>query len=122
MVQPSTSSQSGSLGPLIGRAQYKCNKRVYPLSQSPDSAASLAQSAYPTTPTPASSHDRSVPTSSFALLIPAFTAGVPAFAAPMTQVRSPVVKRAQWEVVVRAALVAMVGATVLVGVVIGVVP
>ncbi|KAF9219189.1 hypothetical protein BS17DRAFT_741261 [Gyrodon lividus] len=112
---------SGGLGPLMGRVQYKCNKRTYPLSQSPDSGASIQRSPY-STPTPTPSQERPRPTSSFALLIPSFTAGVPAFAAPFTQVRSPVVKRAQWEVVVRAGLLAWLGASVITGVVIAVIP
>ncbi|KAF8840583.1 hypothetical protein BDN67DRAFT_968266 [Paxillus ammoniavirescens] len=109
-------SPSGGVGPLMGRAQYKCNNRLHPLPHSPDSGASV-QNSHSTTPTP--SQERSRPTSSFALLISSFTA---AFAAPFTQVRSPLVKRAQWEVVVRAGLLAAIGAGVITGVVVGVVP
>ncbi|KIJ15010.1 hypothetical protein PAXINDRAFT_12276 [Paxillus involutus ATCC 200175] len=112
-------SPSGGVGPVMGRVQYKCNNRLHPLSHSPDSGASV-QNLHSMTPTP--SQERSRPTSSFALLIPSFTSGVPAFASPFTQVRSPVVKRAQWEVVVRAGLLAAIGAGVITGVVVGVVP
>jgi hypothetical protein len=114
---PDGSNQSAS----GGRAQYKCNKRIYPFSQSSDSGTSI-QIPYSITPTPPPSPERSRPTSSFALLIPSFTAGVPAFAAPLTQVRSCVVKRAQWEVVIRAGAVAFLGASTIAGVIIGVVP
>ncbi|KAH7885018.1 hypothetical protein F5I97DRAFT_1937335 [Phlebopus sp. FC_14] len=116
---------SGSLGPAIGRAQYKCNQRAHPLSQSLDSEASdpsLLPHVYSTAPSSTPSPDRSRPTSAFALLLPSFTAGVPAFSGPLTMVRSPVVKRAQWEVVVRAAALSMLVTSVLLSVVIAVVP
>ena len=96
-----------SVGHLFGRAQYKCNRRTSP----PDKETSSA-----------SSTDRPAKWFSFATLIPSFTAGVPAFATPLTQIQSPVVKRAQWEVVIRAAFVAAVIAGVLTGIMVGVVP
>ncbi|KIK74746.1 hypothetical protein PAXRUDRAFT_19582 [Paxillus rubicundulus Ve08.2h10] len=99
----------------MGRAQYKCNNRTHPLSHSPDSGASV-QNSHSTTPNP--SQERSRPTSSFAPVVPSFTAGVPAPAAPFTQVRSPVVKRAQREVIVRAGLLAALGSGVITGVVV----
>jgi hypothetical protein len=101
------------VGHLFGRAQYKCNQRTSPASKSspPDKDTSSASSA-----------NRPTRWFSFTTLIPSFTAGVPAFATPLTQVQSLVVKRAQWEVVVRAAFVAAVIAGVLTGVVVGVVP
>ncbi|KAH7928803.1 hypothetical protein BV22DRAFT_1102854 [Leucogyrophana mollusca] len=107
-------SSSRPISSVLGRAQYKCNKRPY--AQSPVSSSS-EPSLNPHSPA-------SRPTSYFGmtLTLPSFTAGVPAFAAPMTRVRSPVVVRAQWEVVVRAAVLAALGAGVVVGVVVGVVP
>jgi len=94
--------------PFLGRAQYKCNQRTSP--------------AFPSEKGSVSSKNRSPRKFSLSTLIPSFTAGVPAFAAPLTQIQSPVVKRAQWEVVVRAALVAAVIAGVVTGVVVGLVP
>lgn len=99
---PSSSSPSlAGVGSLFGRAQYKCN-------QCP--------------PPPVSSTNHRPKRFSLATLIPSFTAGVPAFATPLTQIQSPAVKRAQWEVVVRAGFVAAILAGGLTGIVVGVVP
>ncbi|KAH0832357.1 hypothetical protein J3R83DRAFT_13381 [Lanmaoa asiatica] len=81
------SSSSPSLtgvGPFLGRVQYKCNQRTSPASKS-------------LPPDKASSTNRPPTHFSLTVLIPSFTAGVPAFATPLTQVQSPVVKRLQWE-------------------------
>lgn len=124
VVGPSTPAPTLSLSPpltgvspFLGRAQYKCNQRTSPalMSSSLEKGTSTASAALSPTSSPS---NRLWLTS----LIPSFTAGVPAFAAPLTQVQSQVVKRAQWEVVVRAAFLAAVIAGVLIGVVVGVVP
>lgn len=109
---PSSPSHTG-VGPFLGRAQYKCNKRTSPAFQStsPDNGTSTLS---PTSPAPHQFW--------FTTLIPSFTAGVPAFASPLTQIQSQAVKRAQWEVVVRASFAAAVIAGILTGIVVGVVP
>ncbi|KAH7907547.1 hypothetical protein BJ138DRAFT_1014309 [Hygrophoropsis aurantiaca] len=110
LPEMSSSSSSRPISSVLGRAQYKCNKR--PHTQSP-----VSSSFDPSTP-----HSRPASYFGMTLTLPSFTAGVPAFAAPMTRVRSPVVVRAQWEIVVRAAALAALGAGVLIGVIAGVVP
>ena len=115
---PPHSPTSPTLNSTIGRAQYKCNKRPY-LAAPPVSAASLSP------PSQLWPHQHELPEKrsfSFALLAPSFTAGVPAFAAPLTHIRSPVVKRAQWEVVVRSGIIAFFITGIFIGVIIGVVP
>lgn len=101
----SSPSLNGAGFSSFGRIQYKCNQCTLP----PVSGTLTDDRRR---------HKRF----SFAMLIPSFTAGVPAFAAPLTPVQSPVVKRAQWEVVIRAAIVAVVMAGTLTGIVVGVVP
>lgn len=96
------------VGHFVGRTQYKCNQRTSPASSS-------------SAPDKGTANEAPSKWLSFATLIPSFTAGVPAFATPLTQVQSPVVKRAQWEVVIRAALVAALFAGALTGIVVGVV-
>ncbi|KAG6379375.1 hypothetical protein JVT61DRAFT_11839 [Boletus reticuloceps] len=116
-VSPSTSSSPTLAGPggFLGRAQYKC-KNQFTLP-SPAKSEICDRSSFSDT-----SSIRATRKFSFATWIPSFTAGVPAFAAPLTQVQSPVVKRAQWEVVIRAAFVAAVLAGAMLGLLIGVVP
>lgn len=104
----STRSLTGA-GALLGRMQYKCES--YP--------ATTMLSAFDDD---ASTYRRKRWKFSLAMLIPSFTAGVPAFATPLTPVQSPVVKRAQWEVVIRAGLVAAIFAGALIGIVVGAVP
>jgi hypothetical protein len=106
---PASSSSPPTLagvGHFFGRTQYKCNQRT----------SAAFTSSLPDKGTPPTKRF------SFATLIPSFTAGVPAFAAPLTQVQSPVVKRAQWEVVIRAGFLAALFAGGLTGIVVGVVP
>ena len=115
---PASSSPTlGGVGHFFGRAQYKCNQPTSPAFTSP--RRDLDVSSFDTD---TSSMDRPPKWHSFAALIPSFTAGVPAFATPLTQVQSPVVKRAQWEVVVRAAVVAALMAGTLTGILVGLVP
>ncbi|KAI6121030.1 hypothetical protein EV401DRAFT_1379172 [Pisolithus croceorrhizus] len=109
----------------LGRAQYKCNKRPSPISIPPNPATFLSSPIHhapssPSTsmPAPEKKH-RNFP---FPFNLPSFTAGVPAFAAPLTNIQSPVVKRAQWEVVVRSGMIAFLVAGAIVGVIVGVVP
>lgn len=109
---PPASSLSPALtdvGPFLGRVQYKCNQHTSPAFPSSD-----PEEGSPTSGPPKRLW--------LTLFIPSFTAGVPAFATPLTQIRSSVVKRAQWEVVVRAALAGAVITGVLTGIVVGVVP
>ena len=117
---PTFSPTFGGVNHFLGRAQYKCNQRM----------SATATSTSPASPP----WDRSTfsETSSirstrrfrywFSTLIPSFTAGVPAFAAPLTQIQSPAVKRVQWEVVVWAAFLAALIAGTLTGLVVGLVP
>lgn len=123
---PSHSPTSPTLSSMIGRAQYKCNKRPYLAPAAPVSAASLSPPRHPSPPSPPHFSPESEPKErrrfSFPLLAPSFTAGVPAFASPLTQIRSPVVKRAQWEVVVRSGIIAFFITGAVIGVIIGVVP
>ncbi|KAG8214896.1 hypothetical protein J3R82DRAFT_10068 [Butyriboletus roseoflavus] len=97
------------VGPFLGRAQYKCNQRTSP--------------AFKPSP-PDEESATSPPPKRFwlTLFIPSFTAGVPAFATPLTQIQSAAVKRAQWEVVVRAGFSGAVITGVLTGIAVGVVP
>lgn len=115
----SSSPTLGGVGHFFGRAQYKCNQPTSPAFTSPHRNKDHDVSSFDTD---TSSTDHPPKWYSFAALIPSFTAGVPAFAAPLTQVQSPVVKRAQWEVVVRAAVVAVLIAGTLTGIVVGLVP
>ncbi|KAG1716060.1 hypothetical protein ID866_1086 [Astraeus odoratus] len=123
LSQPSTNP---TLTSMMGRAQYKCNKRPSITPASPNSTALVSSPIHPGELSPVSSipvpERKERRRFSFALLAPSFNAGVPAFAAPLTQIRSPVVKRAQWEVVVRSAMVAFVITSAIIGVDIGVVP
>ncbi|KAG1879058.1 hypothetical protein F4604DRAFT_550949 [Suillus subluteus] len=105
------------LSSAIARQQYKC-KRTYAPPLSLVSQTSI-QSPNSHTPSPTPSSNRS-PLVSF--MIPSFTAGVPAFKAPMTRVRSPVVIRAQWEVVIRSAVLGLICAVTFVAIFVGVVP
>lgn len=102
----------------IARRQYKC-KRTYAPPLSLVSQTSSVQSPDSSTSSPTPSSNRS-PLVSF--MIPSFTAGVPAFRTPMTRVRSPVVIRAQWEVVIRSAVLGLICAIPLVAIFVGVVP
>lgn len=102
-ASPSSPSLSG-IGALLGRRQYKCNHPSGVTSSSSVGSTDKRRRKR------------------FAMLIPSFTAGVPAFAAPLTQVQSPVVKRAQWEVVIRAGTVAAILAGTLAGIVVIVIP
>jgi hypothetical protein len=107
----------GGVGHLFGRAQYKCNQ--------PTSAA--VSSRYPSCDKSSFSDTSSTDQPRrrfgfFTMLIPSFTAGVPAFATPLTEVQSPEVKRAQWEVVIRAGFVGAVIAGTVTGIIVGVVP
>ncbi|KAG1822487.1 uncharacterized protein BJ212DRAFT_1263645, partial [Suillus subaureus] len=106
------------LSSAIARQQYKC-KRTYAPPLSLVSQTSSIQSPNSSTPSPIPSSNRS-PLVSF--MIPSFTAGVPAFQAPMTRVRSPVVIRAQWEVVIRSAVLGLICTVTLVAIFVGVVP
>ncbi|KAG9308794.1 hypothetical protein JVU11DRAFT_11419 [Chiua virens] len=116
-VRPATSTSSldKGVGPLFGRMQYKCNQQRSPAFES---ASPLEKGASGSSPAKRTSRVRITLTT----LIPSFTRGVPAFAAPLTQVQSPVVKRAQWEVVVRAGFLAAVIATAFTGLLVGAVP
>ncbi|KAG2038672.1 hypothetical protein BDR03DRAFT_954025 [Suillus americanus] len=114
-LQPAPSNNL--LSSAIARQQYKC-KRTYAPPLSLISQTSI-QSPNSYTPSPTPSSNRS-PLVSF--MIPSFTAGVPAFKAPMTRVRSPVVIRAQWEVVIRSAVLGLICAVTLVAIFVGVVP
>lgn len=102
----------------IARQQYKC-KRTYapPLSLVSHTSSVPSPNSYTPSPTPSSNRS---PLASF--MIPSFTAGVPAFKAPMTRVRSPVVIRAQWEVVIRSAVLGLICAVTFVAIFVGVVP
>ncbi|KAG2097393.1 hypothetical protein BD769DRAFT_246753 [Suillus cothurnatus] len=122
---PTPSLQTETLAPsnnhlssAIARQQYKC-KRTYAPPLSLVSQTSSIQSPNSHTPSPTPSSNRS-PFVSF--MVPSFTAGVPAFKAPMTRVRSPVVIRAQWEVVIRSAVLGLVCAVTFVAIFVGVVP
>lgn len=152
---PAVSSPTGTmLSTVMGRAQYKCNKRPSPVAVTPDSP--MSASAPVSVPPPNTPHSAGVdvktggavavtvgvddndeappmPMSipqghgrrkgvSLAMFIPSFTAGVPAFAAPLTQVREPAVQRAQWQVVVWSGMIAFMIAGVVVGVVVGTLP
>lgn len=103
------------LGSAIARQQYKC-KRTYapPLSLVSQTSSAHSPNSNASSPTPSS------PLVSF--MIPSFTAGVPAFKAPMTRVRSPVVIRAQWEVVIRSAALGLIVAATFVAIFVGVIP
>jgi hypothetical protein len=113
-----TAPSNNLLNSAIARQQYKC-KRTYAPPLSLVSQTSSVQFPNSYTPSPTPSSNRS-PLVSF--MIPSFTAGVPAFKAPMTRVRSPVVIRAQWEVVIRSAVLGLIGAVTCVAIFIGVVP
>ncbi|KAG0698377.1 hypothetical protein DFH29DRAFT_103224 [Suillus ampliporus] len=113
-----TTPSNGLLNSAIARQQYKC-KRTYapPLSLVSQTSSVHSPDSYTSSPSPSSNRSPLV-----AFMIPSFTAGVPAFKAPMTPVRSPVVIRAQWEVVVRSAAIGLIGAVILDAIFIGVVP
>lgn len=120
-----TEKTSLSISPLtsaIARQQYKC-KRVYPPPLTLGSQVSSLHFPDACSPSPTSTHPspRS-PRSPLSFMIPSFTAGVPAFQAPMTRVHSPVVIRAQWEVVVRSGILALIVAVTFVAIFVGVVP
>lgn len=113
-----TAPSNNLLSSAIARQQYKC-KRTYAPPLSLVSQTSSVQSPNSYTPSPTPSSNRS-PLASF--MIPSFTAGVPAFKSPMTRVRSPVVIRAQWEVVIRSAILGLICAITFVAIFVGVVP
>ncbi|KAG1847279.1 hypothetical protein C8R48DRAFT_779273 [Suillus tomentosus] len=120
---PTLSLEAGNITPsnnilssTIARQQYKC-KRTYAPPLSLVSQTSSIQSPNSYTPSPTPSSTRS-PIISF--MVPSFTAGVPAFKAPMTRVRSPVVIRAQWEIVIRSAVFGLICAVTCVAVFIAV--
>ncbi|KAG1733034.1 uncharacterized protein EDB91DRAFT_1238656 [Suillus paluster] len=118
---PQTENTTPSNNPMssaIARQQYKC-KRTYapPLSLVSQISSVPSPNSYTSSPSPTSNRP---PLVSF--MIPSFTAGVPAFQAPMTRVRSPVVIRAQWEVVIRSAAIGLIGAVILVAIFIGAIP
>ncbi|KAG1723204.1 hypothetical protein EDB19DRAFT_1764145 [Suillus lakei] len=118
-LQPETTTPSNNLlSSAIARQQYKC-KRTYapPLSLVSQTSSVQSPNSYSPSPTPSSNRS---PLVSF--MIPSFTAGVPAFKAPMTRVRSPVVIRAQWEVVIRSAALGLIGAVTFVAIFVGVIP
>lgn len=124
-VPPRQLLTTRSLSSELGRAQYKCNKRPYPISIPPDSPIFLSPPNHLTPTSPSASMptpEKECRNLHFSFNLPSFTAGVPAFAAPLTNIQSPVVKRAQWEVVVRSGLIAFVITGTIVGVIIGVVP
>lgn len=124
-VPPRQLLTTRSLSSELGRAQYKCNKRPYPVSIPPDSPIFLSPPNHLTPTSPSASMptpEKECRKLHFSFNLPSFTAGVPAFAAPLTNIQSPVVKRAQWEVVVRSGLIAFVITGTIVGVIIGVVP
>ncbi|OAX35911.1 hypothetical protein K503DRAFT_858330 [Rhizopogon vinicolor AM-OR11-026] len=104
--------------PATVRQQYKC-RRTHPPPLSFISQASSVHSPDSYTPSPTSTSALRPPLS---FMVPSFTAGVPAFGAPMTRVHSPVVIRAQWEVVIRSAILALIGAVALIAIFVGVVP
>jgi len=99
------------------RRQYKC-KRIYqpPLSLAPQV---IPLNSYGPSPTPNSNR---FPLQTISFMVPSYTAGVPAFRVPMTRVHSPVVIRAQWEIIVRSAVLGLIGAAALVAIFVGVVP
>ncbi|EIW81406.1 hypothetical protein CONPUDRAFT_144195 [Coniophora puteana RWD-64-598 SS2] len=106
---------------ILGRIQYKCNTRAY---HADTSAVSEKYTGSPGQPHSSPSRGSGGPgllSSARALVLPRFTAHVP-FLTPVTRVRSPVVVRAQWEVTVRSAALALVISAVLMGVVVGAVP
>ncbi|KAI6005385.1 hypothetical protein EDC04DRAFT_2784254 [Pisolithus marmoratus] len=109
----------------LGRAQYKCNKRPCPISIPPNSAIFMSSPSHPAPLSPSTSvpaPEKAHQIFPFPFNLPSFTAGVPAFAAPLTDIQSPVVKRAQWEVVVRSGIMAFLVTGTIVGIIIGVVP
>lgn len=116
---------TNALSSELGRAQYKCNKRPCPISIPPNSAAFLSSPSHHAPSSPSTSMpvpEKEHQNFPFPFNLPSFTAGVPAFAAPLTDIQSPVVKRAQWEVVVRSGMIAFLITGAIVGVIIGVVP
>jgi hypothetical protein len=122
-IPANTENPTPSNNPLtsaIARQQYKC-KRTYLPPLSLISHASSVHLPDSNTSSPTSSSTRS-PLQVVSFMIPSFTAGVPAFKAPMTRVHSPAVIRAQWEVVIRSAILALIGAITLVALFVGVVP
>ncbi|KAG2153059.1 uncharacterized protein EDB93DRAFT_240495 [Suillus bovinus] len=117
-LETGNTAPSNNLSSAIARQQYKC-KRTYAPPLSLVSQISSVPSPNSYTPSPTPSSNRS-PILSF--MIPSFTAGVPAFKAPMTRVRSPVVIRAQWEVVIRSAVLGLICTITVLIIFIGVIP
>lgn len=111
---------SSPLSSPIARRQYKC-KRIYapPLSLVSQASSARLPDSYAPSPTSNSNHS---PLQIVSFMVPSYTAGVPAFKAPMTRVHSPVVIRAQWEVVIRSAVLGLIGAATLVAIFVAVVP
>ena len=81
---------------ILGRAQYKCNK--HDVSTNPEKFLPSSRSLHVPSPSPRIPVD---PAAQFKVI-----KAVPAFASPFTRVLNPVVTRAQWEIVVRSAVVA----------------
>jgi hypothetical protein len=114
---------------IVGHMQSQCDIKKWRLqTESQDAIQSPTGTDFPSSANPYNSHIirksyRSFSTDSTALesteakvkkrfrLINA----VPAFAVPLTRVLSPVVRRGQWEIVVRSGMIALVLSWIIVG-------